>query len=329
MHERELRFCTRCVALAALLPASAAIADDLAPFRTTNLNPLLAIVGLPVWAALPPAATIGSSLEVANHYRLSQGGDGALLLDGETSRLRVWYEKPLGRRWSFGFDVPVYHQSGGSLDDLVDGWHSAFNLPDGGRNYRPEGVLEFRLADADGQFFELEDTSTGLGDIQLTAAGRFGERDGWTLRGTLKLPTGDDGMLAGSGAADLTLTALHLRRGEFAGRPASYFLGAAWIEIGVPTTVEFDIEDRAVAGVLGGALALGTRYGIKGQIDISSAHYDSALEEIGQTAAQLTLGGWLDFRESMSFDFAVSEDLHVSTSPDVVIVLGLRAELRR
>jgi hypothetical protein len=84
-----------------------------------------------------------------------------------------------------------------------------------------------------------------------------------------------------------------------------------------------------VAGVLGGALALGRRFGLKGQIDISSALYDSALEEIGQAPAQLTLGGWLDFRESMSFEFAVSEDLHVSTSPDVVIVLGLRAELER
>jgi hypothetical protein len=317
------------VAFAALLPASAALAEDLGPFRTANLNPLLAIVGLPVWAATSDATTIGASLETANHYRLSESSDGALLLDGETSRLRFWYEKPLERGWSLGFDIPVYHQSGGALDDLVDAWHSVFNLPDGGRNYRPEGLLEYRLADAGGQFFELRDTSTGLGDIQVTAARRFGESDGWTLRGTLKLPTGDDDMLAGSGEADLTLTALHLRHGEFAGRPASYFLGGAWIEIGEPTMIEFDIEDRALAAVLGGALALGQRFGIKGQVDINSALYDSGLEEIGQTAAQLTLGGWLDFRESMSFDFAVSEDLHVSTSPDVVIVLGVRAKVLR
>lgn len=328
MHERELRLCARCVAFAVLLPASAVFAEDLGPFRTANLNPLLAIVGLPVWAAAPDATTFGGSLETANHYRLSQSADGALMLDGETSRLRVWYEKPLRRRWSLGFDIPVYHQSGGALDDLVDAWHSAFNLPDGGRNYRPEGQLEFRLADAGGQFYELRDTSTGLGDIQLTAAGRFGERDGWTLRGTLKFPTGDEDMLAGSGEADLTVTALHLRQGEFAGRAASFFLGGAWIEIGEPTTVDFDIEDRALAAVLGGALTLGQRFGIKGQIDLNSALYDSELEEIGQTAAQLTLGGWLDFRDRMSFDFAVSEDLHVSTSPDVVIVLGLRAEVQ-
>ena len=313
---------------AALVPASVAIADDLGPFRTANMSPLQSIVGLPVWAAAPAAATLGASLETANHYRLSQSSSDALLLDGETSRLRFWYEQPFGERWSYGFDIPVYHQSGGALDDLVDAWHSAFNLPDGGRNYRPEGLLEFRLADSGGESFELLETSTGLGDIQLTAAGRFGMRDGWTLRATLKLPTGDDEILAGSGEADLTLSALHLRHGDFAGRAASYFVGAAWIEIGEPATVEFDIENQALAALLGGALTLGQRFGVKGQIEVNTALYDSDLEEIGQTAAQLTLGGWLSFRESMSFDFAISEDLHVSTSPDVVIMLGLRAELR-
>jgi len=327
MHERELRFIARCAAFAALLPASVAIADELQPFRTANLSPLLAIVGLPVWAEAAEATTIGASLETANHYRLSQSPDDALLLDGETSRLRFWYEQPLGDRWSFGLDVPVYHQSGGALDDLVDAWHSAFNLPDGGRNYRPEGMLEYRLADSGGEFFRLVETSTGLGDIQLTAAGRFGMRDGWTLRGTVKLATGDEDMLAGSGKPDFTVSLLHLRRGEWAGRAASYFLGAAWTEIGEPALIEFDSEDRSLSALLGGALTLGQRYGIKGQVDINSALYDSALEEIGQTAVQLTLGGWLDVRDSMSFEFAVSEDLHVSTSPDVVIVLGLRAEL--
>ena len=328
MHERELRLIARCAAFAALLPPSVTIADELEPFRTTNLSPLLAIVGLPVWAPAPETTTVGTSLETANHYRLSQSSPDALLLDGETSRLRVWYDKPLGDRWSLGFDVPVYHQSGGALDDLVDAWHSTFNLPDGGRNHRPEGLLEFRLADAGGEFFELLDTSTGLGDIQLSAASRFGASGGWTLRGTVKLPVGDEDMLAGSGKADLTLTVLHLRRGQFAGRAASYFFGAAWIEIGEPDIIEFDIEDRAMAGLLGGALTLGRNFGVKGQLDLNSALYDSALEEIGQTAAQLTLGGWLEFRDSMSFEFAVSEDLHVSTSPDVVIVLGLRAELQ-
>jgi hypothetical protein len=141
------------------------------------------------------------------------------------------------------------------------------------------------------------------------------------------LPTGDEDILAGSGAADFSLAALRLRRSEFRGRPASFFLGAAWIEIGQPKQVDFAIKDRALAAMLGGALAFGERYGIKGQIDASSAVYDSPLEEIGQTAVQATIGGWVRFRQTLSLDFAVTEDLHVSTSPDVVLVFSLSAEL--
>jgi Protein of unknown function (DUF3187) len=126
----------------------------------------------------------------------------------------------------------------------------------------------------------------------------------------------------------VTITALRLRRGMLGGRAASYFLGGAWMEIGEPDIVEFDVEDRALAAVLGGALSLGQRYGIKGQIDANTPLYDSDLEEIGQTAVQATIGGWLHLKEAMSFEFAVSEDLHVSTSPDVVIVLGLSAQLQ-
>jgi hypothetical protein len=312
----------------ALVAGSPLLAQDLGPFRTANLNPPVAIFGLPIWSSVPETTTVGASLELANHYRLSHSSSDALLLDGETSRLRAFLEMPVGDRWSWGVDVPVYHQSGGVLDDLVDAWHSAFGLPDGGRNYRAEGMLEFRLANAAGEFFELVNSGSGLGDVQFSVARLIGSGEAWTLRGTLKLPTGREELLAGSGATDVSLSVLRLQQGVFRGRAASYYFGAAWMEIGQPEIVAFANEDRALATILGAALALGQRYGIKGQLDIDSPLYDSALEEIGQTAVQATIGGWFHFRETLSFNFAVSEDLHVSTTPDVVVALGLSALLR-
>ena len=328
MDEPELRICAACAAIVAMLPQSDALATEREPFRTANLSPPIAIIGMPFWSPVPEATTMGVTFEVANHYRLSQADEEALMLDGETSRLRAWFEKPIGDRWSVSVDVPLYRQSGGVLDDVVDSWHSAFGMPDGGRNYRPEDLLEYRLVDVSGPYFELTDSSSALGDVQLSMARGLGKSDAWTLRGTVKLATGDEDILAGSGATDISLAALRLKHGEFANRSASYYLGAAWLEIGEPSRVRFDAEDRAVAGLIGGALALGPRYGVKGQIEVNSALYVSDLEEIGQTAVQATIGGWLLVGETMSFDFAVSEDLHVSTSPDVVIVLGLSARLR-
>jgi len=238
-------------------------------------------------------------------------------------RLRAYLEQPVGDRWSLGVDIPYLHQSGGVLDDVVDAWHSAFRLPDGARNQRPEGVLQFDLADPDGSFYALSDSGGGLGDIQLSAARRIGSGHGWQLRATVKLPTGQEEWLAGSGSTDLSLSALRVVRRQLRARSASYYFGAAVIAIEQPTQIRFPAEEAALAGVIGGAVALGERLGIKGQIDANSALYDSQLEELGQTAVQATLGGWLGFGETGLFEFAISEDLHVSTTPDVVIYFNL------
>jgi hypothetical protein len=196
-------------------------------------------------------------------------------------------------------------------------------LPDGARNQRPEGLLEFDFADPDGSFLSLDRSGGGIGDLQLSVARRLGTGHGWTLRGTAKLPTGSESRLAGSGSGDLILSALRIVRGSLGQRQASYFFGAAAVDIGQPERVRFPTEAGALAGVIGGALALKQRLGVKAQIDANSALYYSQLEELGQTAVQVTLGGWLEFGAAGLFEFAISEDLHVSTTPDVVVLLGL------
>jgi hypothetical protein len=272
---------------------------------------------------VPDTTIVGVTMELANHYRFSESGGDSLRLDGETLRVRGYMERPFGAHWSVGLDVPYIRQSGGVLDDLVDAWHSALHLPDGARNYRPEGVLEFELADANGTFYALEHSGSGLGDIRVSIAKRLGAADGWVVRGTLKLPTGREDLLAGSGATDVTLSALRFQGGDLGGRAGGYYYGAALADVAQAENVRFRVAHRTLAVVLGGGLAISRRVGVKGQLDVNSAPYHSGLEEIGQVAVQATLGGWLAFGESANFEFAVGEDLNVSTSPDVVLFFKL------
>lgn len=323
MHERFVSLLRVGPGALAILASGFVSADELGPFRATNLSPPIAIVGLPLWSTVPDRITFGVTTELASHYRLSQRVEDRLVLDGETLRLRGYFEKPFGERWSVAVDVPYYYQSGGILDDLIDAWHSAFGLPDGARNQRPEGLLEYRFGDADGSFFELSDSGGGPGDIQLSVARHVGSGRGWHLRGTVKLATGKESLLAGSGASDWALSALRLVEAQLRGRAASVFFGGALIGIGQPDRIRFPVEDEAVAGILGGALTLGERFGIKAQIDANSAVYNSRLEELGQTAVQATVGGWLRFAETGIFEYAISEDLHVNTTPDVAIVFNV------
>ena len=298
-------------------------AAQFSPFRAPNLNPPAAVIGLPLWAEVPATTTYGLTTEVANHFRFSRRVDDEIVMDGETLRVRGYFERPIGDDWSVAIDVPVVHQSGGVLDDVVDGWHSALSLPDGGRNSRPEGVLEFDFANANGQFFSLTDSGSGIGDVQLSVARRIGSAGDWTVRGAVKLPTGSERLLAGSGKTDWSLGVLTVEQGDVRGRSAAYFLGAAVVDFAQPKNIAFPVEDRSLAAVIGGALTLGSRFGIKGQIDAYSTLYDTQLEELGQSAVQATLGGWLEFGRSGIFEFAIAEDLHVSTTPDVVVFFNL------
>ncbi|MGW8369601.1 MAG: DUF3187 family protein [Gammaproteobacteria bacterium] len=307
--------------VAVLLPAPFAGAQQTEPYRSTNLAPPVAIFGLPIWAEVPPAPVLGLTTEVANHYRLSQRGDDLLILDGETLRLRAYYERPFARHWSVSVDVPFVRQSGGFLDNVIDAWHSAFNLPDGGRNYRPENELEYVLYDESGTFLALDDSGSGLGDVQLGLARRFGSRENFVVRASVKLPTGDEKLLAGSGSRDYSLTLLKQRDGMLLDRRAGYYWGLGLVDPGQPTHVRYPVEDIVWSGILGGALNLTRRFGIKAQI---TPLYDTELVELGETAIQATAGGWFGFGDGFLLEFAIGEDLNVSTAPDVALYFNLR-----
>ena len=310
--------------LAALVSQHAGLAQETEPFQTRNLSPPIAIFGMPAWESVTDEQVFTATVEVANHYRLSRRGPDTLIIDGETLRTTLFYSHPIGTQWSFSAELPVLQQTGGVLDDLIDGWHSAFGLPDGGRNNRPEDDLLFQLARDGRAFFTLDDDRRGIGDLQLSLARRFGRDGGFLARAAAKIPTGREGMLAGSGSGDWSITLLRPRPAMLRGRAAGYFWGVGWLDLGAPKVVAFPVEEGSLIGIVGGGLKVLPRFGIKAQIDVYSAMYDTPLEELGQNAAQITIGGWRDMGARGRIEFAISEDLHVSTAPDVVLHFAMR-----
>jgi hypothetical protein len=281
------------------------------------LNPLVAIFGLPAWDTIEPGNRFDATLELANHFRFSSEGGDTLILDGETLRTTVTFAHAFGDRWSAGIDLPLYRIDGGVLDDLIDGWHSTFRLPDGGRNARPDGELLFKMRDRAGQFFSLTESASGVGDTELKVARKI--RDGrFVVQASLKLPTGDADILTGSGSADAALTLLRSQPLPARSRPAGYYWGVGLIRAGAPERIRYDANRWVYTGVLGGTWQPWRRAGLKAQLDFHGAFYDSALEEIGSGAIEATLGAWLE-RGKTELEFGVVEDLEVSTAPDVVV----------
>ncbi|HLF09902.1 MAG TPA: DUF3187 family protein [Gammaproteobacteria bacterium] len=307
-----------------LLAVGESLAQPAEPFRIRNLNPLVAIFGLPAWETVNSGTAFGATVEVGNHYRLSRRGNDVLVLDGETLRTTLAFTHGFAERWAVGAELPHYQLSGGVLDDLIDGWHSAFGMPDGGRNNRPEDELLFLIGDQAGVFFELDRRQRGFGDVQLKLARAIGPDQGFVVQGTVKVPTGDEGMLAGSGSADWSLTLLRSRELRLGNRPAGFFWGAGLLRAGEPEPIDFAAETLVYTGVVGGSWEIRPRFGVKAQLDFHSPFFNTPLEELGENAIQATVGGWFRANERSVIEFALVEDLEVSTAPDVVLHVAAR-----
>ncbi len=308
-------------ALAALVgcPAAAQLAE---PMQIRNLNPLVAIFGLPAWDTVAPGNRFSASLEVANHFEFSASGGEALGLDGETTRTTLAFSHGFDGGWQVGVELPLFQLGGGVLDNPIDVWHSAFNLPDGGRNSRPQNQLSFVLRHSGLTFYRLDDAQSGLGDLQLKGARAFGADRGFVLEAGVKLATGDTAMLAGSGSTDEWLTLLRNRPLPERRYAAGYYWGLGVVHVGRPEIIAFSSETWVYTGILGGSWQRWPRFGLKAQLDVHAPFYDSRLEEIGDTAIETTLGAWMQRRKDTRLEFALVEDLRVRTAPDVVLKIA-------
>src|SRR5262245_5709703 len=157
------------------------------PLHVRNLNPLVSIFGLPAWDTVPIGTRFGATVEVANHYRFSLKGNERLMLDGETVRTTLGITHGFASGWSLGVELPYYRVSGGILDDAIDSWHSAFGMPDGGRNARPEGQLLYAFGEPQAPSFVLTEPQSGIGDTQIKFARLIGADQGFVVQATIKL----------------------------------------------------------------------------------------------------------------------------------------------
>ncbi|NND36618.1 MAG: DUF3187 family protein, partial [Gammaproteobacteria bacterium] len=203
------------VCLIGLVPTSAARSPADTVFAVRNHNPFLQVFGLPAVQTATLSGEgetdFGVSLELANNADFGDSDTERFLVDGESYFFTLSLRRRVKSWLELGADVPLVIHDGGFMDSGIKNWHDLFGMS----NTKRTGVddqLRY-LYEANGNtLYELSSSASGIGDIQLTAAVPLREqaRDGYALalRSSLKLPTGDDRKLTGSGAADLA-TALY------------------------------------------------------------------------------------------------------------------------
>jgi hypothetical protein len=325
----------RCLLVLALLLCIPAAGHpfDILPFRTSNQSPLVMIYGLP---AIGDARVLAKGekelalvFDLANMYVDDSAANERIILDGETYRLNLTGRMGIANRFEAGFELPWIFQNVGFLDGFIENYHTTFGFRQNGRDQAPKGRLLFNYQRNGADLIRVDQSSSGIGDIRLTAGYQMyreaGENPGaLALRASLKLPTGDSNELRGSGSTDL---ALWLAAGK--GWKTGSGLWEIFGGVGALGMTESDVlPDQQRNVVAFGSIGAGWRplswLVLKVQFDGHTAFYkDSDLVELSSDSVQIVMGGSLVFSERTTLDIGVSEDLVVKTAPDVVFHFAL------
>lgn len=319
--------------LVLLLLAGPAAAVDEGWFFLRTHNPFLQIYGLPPFqtASLATGGEVQyrTTFDIANHADSSNSQGETVTIDGESYFFTLSMRRGVTKWLELGFDLPLVWHSSGVFDNAIERWHKIWGLSNSERT-RPSNELLFRYERDGASLYELSAPVSGPGDLQLTAAVPLKRKDGIdgyavSLRSSLKLPTGDEKELLGSGATDFSLGLYASRTGIFSWPDLSVsgFAGILWLGKGELFT---DVQERTVAfGGVAGAWRATDRLSIAAQVYAQDNYLKSALNDIGGKTVQATFGGTYNFPDqAVSLSLALVEDLVTDTVSDVALHLSVR-----
>ena len=270
----------------------------------------------------------GFTFTIVNNAEVKDTETESLRLDGETYFADFRLRRRVHERLEIGLDIPFVKHSNGVLDDAIFDWHDLWGMSNSKRD-GPSNNLNYRYSNNGSVEQQIMSSSSGIGDVQLSAAVPFvaGGGDGSrhvTMRFSVKLPTGDSADLHGSGATDAAVGLYAQDSGTLLGKDFAY-LGFA----GVLALGDGDIltEQQRSAVPYGGVAATWhatEQFGITGQLQAQGAYIDSDLDELGGSSIQLAVGGIYRFpRHGVSLRFALVEDVISDATPDFAVHLAI------
>jgi hypothetical protein len=280
----------------------------------------------PLAARLPAPAEGGASAAISwSNFAVLQGNDDndRATLDGEVIEARVRVENALTPRVALHAELAYRGLSGGTLDPFIDDFHEALGLPTGSRPTLPHDRLRIAYARHDTTLIDVQDDRAGFTDLPVAfgwqwLASSQGAVATWL---SVKLPTGQPDQLTGSGATDLAVSiAAHRDLGstwQLFGQANVAWLGRAE----VLRRLQRDVVGSALVGVTWRA---SHAFELTAQVDANTAVFDAGLEAMNGEAVLATFGASYRAHGTWRFDVAISEDMQIDASPDVVFVFGVR-----
>ena len=306
------------------------------PLRMVNLNPFQLLYGVPgslgARVMAPGSSEVIASMDLASHLVETSSGAERVLIDGETHRQGLALRHGFGEGWEYLFEVSALSHHAGRLDGFIETWHDIFHLPQGDRDRTPRDRLALFYDNGGRTYYDIGESVSSLGDISLGVGYAVPHwplsNDGLAIRGSVKLPTGDERALAGSGgySASLWAETSGALPGSTDSRSWLYSASLGALAGEAPSGLS-DLGGRFIAfGHLGVTWRPLNHLSLTVQLDAHSSPYGASdVAPLADPGVMLGLGGALRLSEQATLEIAVTEDdgLHRG-APDI----GLHAAIR-
>ena len=334
MHHALFSFTTALLCILAFpgnsTRAEANSSTTVRPFYSSNQSPLIQIYGLPALGEArvlsPDEATLSLHAQIANHFTGATNSSENLSLDGETHRLTLAWRQGLAGNKEWGFELPYLSHNGGFLDRSIEEFHDLFGMPQNGRTDLARGRIDYRYTRQGVNLVNLTRAVNGPGDARLSIAKPVLQESAsqyvaaWRM--SLKLPTGDDTELLGSGSTDLAtwLSAATTRAPD----KWNLYGGGGLMLMSQGKVMPQQQRHLVAFGTFGISQKFFQQISINAQLDVHSPFYnDSGFRQLGEYAVLGLLGLNWEFAPRKFVEFSVSEDFMVGASPDVTFNLSL------
>jgi len=265
-------------------------------------------------------------LQISNNFTGVQTAGEYLNLDSEIHRLTIAWRQGLagGREW--GIELPYLWHTGGFLDSYIEHFHDSSNLPQGGRTDVPLNQVNYRYTRNGADLINVARPVNGPGDLRLFGARQIGSHEAssvaTTLRASLKLPTGKESELLGSGSTDLALwlslaTTQPLDQWNMYGGGGIMYMTEGKV-------LPLQQRNHVAFASFGLSRMIYPHFTINGQLDAQTPFYDyTHFRQLNSYPVQGLVGAIWELAPREFLEVSMSEDLIVDTSSDVVFSLSL------
>ncbi len=284
------------------------------PLGSRNQTPLalLFVYMTPEGAAVIEKGVLDLDIvfDYSNIIQEQQTESEFVRFDLEYLRTLVSLKRGFGRGLEIGFSLPFYAYYGGFLDGFVASFHEAFGLPNRLRGDTPYGLVDFQYRRDDQAVLSGAESFGSVGEPTIEAKKilRRTRSQALSVRGALKLPTGDPQSLSGSGATDIGLGVAFDRIGPKYG----LYLNANYHFLGSPERFETRDYFSFMAGV---DWRFKPRLAAVLQVDYLRPPIQGEVTSLTEPGIQMALGLRYRHSEAFAYEWRLVEDLS-SFSPD-------------